>query len=123
MMTIPDLTPIAFKFGEECCNGNHQNRDTEIYVFPQDWPNTGGGMAEYGYVYGQMFVREYTVVIYSMLMDKAMVWFDGKLGYTINGLTDRFWEDLYNQEMKNRGHARYYAINDNATFNKGEHDK
>ena len=110
-MIHPDLTMITYHFHIDCCNNNHHNSDDVIYVFPQTWPNTGGGMAEFGYVYGQMFMEQYTTVIYSKKHGKAQVWFDNQLGYTINRLTDRFWEDLSKQRMKNRGHSRYYEIN------------
>ena len=122
-MIHPDLTMITHRFHIECCVSNHHNNDDIIYVFPQTWPNTGGGMAEFGYCYGQAFTEQYTTVIYSKKRGKAQVWFDNQLGYNINGLTDRFWNDLNAQSMRDRGHSRYYAINDNATFNKGEHDQ
>ena len=112
-MTHPDLSMIIYHFHNECCSGDQHNRDTELYVFPQTWPNTGGGLAEPGYCYGQAFIKEYTTVIYSSRRDVAQVWFNNSLGYTVNGLTDRFWDDLNNRDMKNKGHRKHYVINDN----------
>jgi hypothetical protein len=107
---------ITHHFHIECCENNHHNRDDTIYVFPQTWPNTGGGMAEPGYCYGQAFVQQYTTVIFSKKYGKAQVWFDNQLGYTVSPLTDRFWNDLNMQLMKDKGHARHYAISDYAMF-------
>ena len=114
-MTHPDLDMITRYFHIVCCENKRFGNDDVIYVFPQTWPNTGGGLAEPGYCYGQAFMEQYTTVIYSKKYRKAQVWFDDKFGYTIDGLTDRFWEDLNAQRMRDKGHAKYYAINDNNT--------
>ena len=112
MMIRPDLTLIMTKFHDQCCDADPHNSDTEVYVFPQSWPNTGGGLAEPGYCYGQAFTRQYTTVIISERHDVAQVYFDNTLGYTIHGLTDRFWIDLGCHTMRDKGRSRYYAIND-----------
>lgn len=104
----PDLTMIETKFAAHI--GQHNIQDVEIYMFPQDWANTGGGLAEPGYCYGQMFIQQYTTVILSRKHHIAMVWFDNVLGYIVTDIRDRFWNDLKNMRMKDRGHSHYYNI-------------
>ena len=115
-MILPNLSMITNHFHIVCCNNKHNNSDDVIYVFPQTWPNTGGGFAEPGYCYGQAFTEQYTTVIFSKKYGKAQVWFDNRLGYVVESLTDRFWNDLNAQQMKDKGHSKYYAISDSAMF-------
>ena len=108
MLQIPDLETINRHFLSLI--GNPTNADIRLYVFPQDWPNTGGGCAMPGCCYGQAFVTEYTTVIFSRRYNLATVWFNNQYGYSIHGLTNRFWDDLFERDMKNKGHASYYSI-------------
>lgn len=72
----------------------------DAYVFPQDWPNTGGGFAEPGYVYGQAFTKEYTTVMFCGSL--AFVAFGNKPAYVINYPNEAFMNDFNAKNMKSK---------------------
>lgn len=86
--------------------------DNEIYVFPQTWPNTGGGFSQPGYAYGDAFTKEYTTVIINRNDNAAMVSFGNKPAYSVCPIPQRFWDDLNKKRM-----ARWY---DRAVYDEEE---
>lgn len=73
--------------------------DDEVYVFPQVWPNAGGGFAQPGYMYGQATTKQYTVVIINKNENAAMVAFDDQPAYYVNPITRPFMRDLSDRRM------------------------
>lgn len=77
--------------------------EIDAFVFPQTWPNTGGGFASPGYVYGQSFIKQYTTV---MLCDKfAFVCFDNTPAYLIKNPNKQFMDDFNARNMKSKHDA------------------
>jgi len=73
--------------------------DTSVDVFPQWFPNTGGGFAESGYMYGQAMTKQHTTIIYSDSDGVAMVCFDNQPAYFVDGIFDVFYEDMEKRSM------------------------
>lgn len=102
-MIYPNIEQMERVFNEELLTGRSMDDplipDNEIYVFPQTWPNTGGGLAKPGYVYGQAFTTEYTTVIVNRSDSAAMVSFGNQPAYLVRPMTQRFLDDLNNKKM------------------------
>lgn len=82
--------------------------DTDAYVFPQVWPNTGGGFCEPGFVYGQALTKQYTTVLINRNSDVAMVAFGNKPAYFVDELTEKFMSDLRMHSMARKYDANIY---------------
>lgn len=65
-------------------------------VFSQTWPSTALG---FGGIGGQMMTSAYTVVFNDVILNVAIVFFDGELAYIIEDVNDKFYEDLKNRNM------------------------
>lgn len=79
--------------------------DIDAYVFPQMWPNTGGGFAKPGCVYGQSFIKEYTTVLMDMKWNIAMVCFGNVPAYMIRNPNQEFVDDFNKKQMKTKYEA------------------
>ena len=87
--------------------------NVDVYVFPQTWPNTGGGFAQPGCVYGQSFIKEYTTVLMDMDHNFAMVAFGNKPAYMIQNPNQEFVDDFNKKLMKTKHEAlRHYKEED-----------
>lgn len=106
--TYPNLELLEYIFRQKIPPYDKQLRDVDIYVFPQKWPNTGGGTAEAGYLYGQAFTTQYTTVLVSEPCDIAMICFDDMPAYMVTPLTPPFWEDLARMNMKGLARRHTY---------------
>ena len=77
--TYPDLQLLEHIFDQYVVENTSPDEtyipDVEAYVFPQTWPNTGGGLAQRGYMYGQAFTTEYTTVFINRRKQLGMVAF------------------------------------------------
>ena len=82
--------------------------DTEAYVFPQVWPNTGGGFCEPGFMYGQALTTQYTTVLINKNDGVAMVSFGNKPAYFVDELTEKFMSDLRMHSMARKYDAHIY---------------
>jgi len=91
--------------------GCKENDSLLIYSFMQTWPNTGGGFAEPGYVYGQAFTDQRTTVIMAENEGTSVVFFDGTPAYVVSLATDVFVDDINSKKIVSVGAAigRYNA--------------
>ncbi len=100
---FPNIELIEYIFQQQVLSrldaGERYIPDVDAYVFPQTWPNTGGGLAEPGYVYGQAITKQYTTVIVSHNHNMAMVAFGNKPAYIVDDLNEKFMSDLRTQNM------------------------
>ena len=79
--------------------------EIDAFVFPQTWPNTGGGFAKPGYCYGQAFTKEYTTVFLDMNANVAMVAFGNRPAYVIQNPNQTFVDDFNKKNMKSKHEA------------------
>ena len=79
--------------------------DFDVHVFPQIWPNTGGGFATPGYCYGQSFIKQYTTVFISTTQNVAMVFFGNRPAYIIQNPNQKFVDDFNRKQMKSKYEA------------------
>lgn len=86
--------------------GDHPPRCMSVHPFIQVWPNTGCGFAEPGYVYGQAFTKQYTVVITVEELEFAMVFFGDTPAYEVSEFSDAFMDDLDMHNMAGKYKAR-----------------
>ena len=84
----------------------YKNVELQVEVFPQTWGSTALG---FGGIGGQAMTTAYTTVFYDILNDVGVVYFDGRLAYFVNELTDNFMNDLMHRDMKSyqEAFARY----------------
>lgn len=79
-------------------------------MFPQSWPNTGGGFAEPIMMYGQAFTTEITTVMKLRTYDTDEVYyavfFGNKPAYIVNDADERFLTDLKNRDIKSKYEAQ-----------------
>lgn len=112
-MRYPNLELLEYIFNQHRMEVLKENitfiPDVNIQVFSQMWPNTGGGFACPGYCYGDAMTRQYTTVLYSENQNIAMVCFDNKPAYLIDDLSEEFWEDLDQRNMKPLGRSDFYG--------------
>jgi hypothetical protein len=103
MRTYPNFELLEYRFGEELLKTHDPNTryipDNDCFVFPQTWPNTGGGFARKGFCYGQAMTTEYTTVIINRQDNAALVCFGNRPAYFVKPITDRFMHDLKNHNM------------------------
>lgn len=86
--------------------------DIDAFVFPQVWPNTGGGFAEPGCCYGQAMTKEYTSVLFDMTNNFAMVSFGNKPAYAIHNPNQEFVDDFNKKNMKSKYNALHCYLNE-----------
>jgi len=106
-VTYPNLELLQYRFEQYLFNIRNHNKvekpyyrgNTHIYVFPQTWPNTGGGFARKGAVYGQSMTQQYTTVVVNEGEQSALVCFDNDPAYWVSSLTKSFWNDLRHHSM------------------------
>ena len=108
----PNIMLLDYRFQEEILrripSTDRYIPDVDTYMFPQVWPNTGGGFAEPGGVYGQAFIKEYTTVLVSHNHNMAMVAFGDKPAYIVDDLTEKFMSDLRTHSMASVHESRVY---------------
>ena len=93
------------------CNHDSSKRfipDYDVYVFPQTWPNTGGGMARKGFFYGSAMTKEYTTVLINHNEDAAVVCFSNRPAYMVKPIPQAFFLDLANHDMQGVDHTERY---------------
>ena len=111
----PDLQNIENKFKKEILKIINKPRymDFDITLFSQMWPNTGTGFCEPGYMYGQAFTKEYTVIISLDWIDEVKeisrigtsndslygVFFGEKPAYIIRRPNKKFFNDMHKFNM------------------------
>ena len=104
------LTRVFRKHRIECHEeGAPFLEDTSVYIFPQWWPNTGGGFAQSGYMYGQAMIKQHTTVILSDSDCVAMVCFDNQPAYFVDGIFGQFYEDLDNHHICGLSETWHYV--------------
>lgn len=106
MCEYPNLQLLAYIFRNSLALvGTEDIREETIdaHVFPQVWPNTGGGFAKPGYMYGQSMTKEYTTVLF--YQDFAMVCFGNRPAYLINHPNKTFMQDFALKNMKSAYHS------------------
>lgn len=108
MAEYPNLPLLEYIFNTTV-KYDHKSADSiSAYVFPQTWPNTGGGFAEPGYCYGQAFTKEYTTVFLDMNANVAMVAFGNRPAYVIQNPNQTFVDDFNKKNMKSKYEAMKY---------------
>lgn len=100
----PNLQLLEYIFKHNATNV----RNVDLFVFPQVWPNTGGGFAEPGYAYGQAMTKEYTTVMLDTDMNVAMVAFGNRPAYIIKNPNQTFVDDFNKKNMKSKYEAMKY---------------
>lgn len=105
MAEYPNLPLLEYIFNSSVEYDHKNTNDINAYVFPQTWPNTGGGFAEPGYCYGQAFTKEYTTVFIDMNANIAMVAFGNKPAYIIQNPNQTFVDDFNKKNMKSKYEA------------------
>ena len=105
----PNIQLLEYIFRQQI-NGtvssvNWDHYDVDAYVFPQTWPNTGGGFSEPGYCYGDAMTKQYTTVLISHKYDVAMVSFGDKPAYIV---TEASKKPRFQYDLKNCSMARKY---------------
>ena len=108
-MNYPDIDFLHRK-AENLVLLNHDSHkryvpDLELHMFPQMWPNTGGGMAKEGCVYGQAFTRQYTSVFVNTQDQVAVVCFDNRMAYFVPHFNEIFKYDLNRHALRSLGKA------------------
>ena len=103
MKNLPNIETLNHEFETILLkkrNATHRYiPDNETYVFPQTWPNTGGGFAEPGCMYGQAMTTEYTTVILNREDDAAVVFFGERPAYYVCPTPEEFWIDFDRRHM------------------------
>lgn len=120
-MTVeyPDIKLINYIFVKRLVRNNLVDKNYsypgDAYMFPQVWPNTGGGFAEPGYCYGQAMTKEYTTVMFDYDASIAMVFFGERYAYEVcNPLDNKaFMDDLMFHRMKSQYESKKYEENKN----------
>ena len=91
--------------------GKWPQNNIGVYVFPQWWPNTGGGFSEPGYFYGDAMTQQHTTVIIDESDGLAMVSFDNTPAYLVEGLYDVFSNDVSTCRIRGVSQTKAY-VND-----------
>ncbi len=98
----PNLQLLAYIFTTSLLRiDDRDHREVDAYVFPQWWPNTGGGFAEPGYAYGDAFTKEYTTVMFDNY-HHALVAFGIRPAYLITNPNKAFMDDFCAKNMKSK---------------------
>ena len=87
------LLPQTFGNGQS--NSGLDERECEIYVWPQTWSDTNCG---FGGMAGQMITSASTVVVVGPMQD-ACVFHGNRLAYKIEHVSEYFWICVKNQKM------------------------
>lgn len=82
--------------------------DFDVYVFPQTWPNTGGGMARRGFCYGDAMTKQYTTVLINHQDNAAFVCFGNMPAYMVKPIPSSFYADLMRHRMEGVEHTDSY---------------
>jgi len=110
-LTIPNIELLNYIFYQRIAEikkqGYNFGQADQIYMFPQTWPNTGGGFAEPGYCYGQTMTSEYTTVLIDSEENMAMVCFGEKPAYIVS-LSQCFMDDVKAHRVKGKHEAKKY---------------
>ena len=110
----PNLQLLEYIFNSTVKYDNKNPSNIDAYVFPQIWPNTGGGFAEPGYAYGQAMTKEYTTVLLDLNINVAMVAFGNRPAYIIQNPNQTFVDDFNKKNMKSKYEAlKCYKENNN----------
>ena len=119
MPEYPNIQLLDYIFREnieKCFGPLNKFQDIDVYVFPQTWPNTGGGFAQPGVVYGQSFIKEYTTVLFDLSLNIAMVAFGNRPAYFIENPNQEFVDDFNRKLMKTKYEAqKHYKENKDET--------
>lgn len=105
MNDYPNLQLLEYIFLTTVKRDRKNASNINAYVFPQIWPNTGGGFAEPGYCYGQAMTKEYTSVFLDMDTNVAMVAFGNRPAYIIENPNQEFVDDFNRKSMKSKHEA------------------
>ena len=105
MAEYPNLPLLEYIFNSTVKYDNKNPNNIDAYVFPQTWPNTGGGFAEPGCCYGQAFTKEYTTVFFDMNANVVMVAFGNRPAYVIQNPNQTFVDDFNKKNMKSKHEA------------------
>ena len=100
-MVMPDLKRMLGEFREEMKNGFGKvpfDSDIDVSCWVQTWPDTGGGMAEPGCMYGQAITRELVTCFVCRAFRVVMVCFGGQAAY-ICDLSRKFWTDYHRHQI------------------------
>ena len=88
--------------------------DFDVHVFPQVWPNTGGGMARKGFFYGDAITKQYTTVFLNNHENAAIVFFGHHPAYMVKPVPSVFYTHLANSNMAPVDKTECYG-NDNVS--------
>lgn len=112
MNELPNLELLNYIFGERLLEHVNVNvtfiPDVDVFVFPQVWPNTGGGLARPGYAYGCAMTKQYTTVITNRNHDFGMVAFGNKPAYFVTHLGKKFMDDIKSHSMASAERCKVY---------------
>lgn len=104
--SFPNIELLDYIFQQHILNKADPEKtyipDVDAFVFPQVWPNTGGGFSEPGFVYGCAMTKQYTTVLVSHNQNMAMVCFGNKPAYIVDDLNEKFMSDLRTQNMASK---------------------
>ena len=110
----PNIGLIEYIFQKELYERHDPDKvfipDDDVYMFPQVWPNTGGGFAENGFCYGDAMTKEYTTVIVNRTDNAAIVAFGNKCAYFVKPITARFIDDLQHHRMAGWKEKHIYEV-------------
>lgn len=115
-MAYPNLGLLEYRFNEVLLSEHDSSKrfipDCDVFMFPQTWPNTGGGFARKGYFYGDAMTRQYTTVLINHHENVAMVCFGDRPAYFVKPVPSTFYDDLKKQSMAGvEDTSRYDNIN------------
>ena len=111
-MAYPNIGLLEYRFNEVLLSEHNSSKrfipDCDVFMFPQTWPNTGGGFARKGYFYGNAITRQYTTVLINRYENAAMVCFGDKPAYFVKPVPNTFYADLRDQSMAGVGNTNRY---------------
>lgn len=100
-------------------NSVYHDKQIELEIFEQLWPDTSGGMCMPGQVACSAMTLQTTYVIHNKELNVYHVFFDGLFAYMIQGnqANELFFTDLQSKNLKNRGRHKEYILNRNEEDN------
>lgn len=88
-------------------------KDCELAaMFPQSWPNTGGGFCHSGGVYGQAFTSSYTTVLINTTTGEHGIYFGGRYAYSGSANSRVLRDDIRNHNLAGVRDCRKYMEQD-----------
>ncbi len=86
-----------------------------VAMFPQSWPNTGGGFCHFGGVYGQAFTSSYTTVLMNTTTGEHGIYFGGRYAYSASASSRSLRNDIMSQNLVGQRDGNKYMSDANET--------